>query len=376
MRFTHSTELLPEYVLDIFNASTIHSYEPGPSHFTATGLERGPMEVALLKEHGRQDTEILDGLRAFRGTIAHKILEDGAQSLSNVDTERRLYREIEVDNRRFVLSAQYDALVRQGEKNILVDWKGAAVGSLTYGTQPDKGGMETEFGPRKRSWVMQANINRMLIEGDSSYYLRWLDKDWRDHVGDDYISSPYLKSRKAEWAATKVDEIHFVALVFDWRASETYDDEGYPFGWITVKRMPILTDEEVMSYVQERVRRQLPAMDGEEPDMCSAEESWTTKGVFKVYDKESLSKPKARAINGGANFETLREASAFAREQEKKWQASKKKSDRERKTAIKKTADKHAKCARWCDVAKFCKRASVIEKNPWEIHAERERRNS
>lgn len=127
-------------------------YDKGPADFSATGLLKPPQQRRLLQTyagHPELVEDAQDRIWALLGKAVHKILEEHGSEDHII--EERLFREIDVDGEKYVVSGAMDVQQDQATGVWKInDWKVTSVGTLMYGEQP------------KPDWVAQLNIYEWL----------------------------------------------------------------------------------------------------------------------------------------------------------------------------------------------------------------------
>jgi len=214
---------------------------PNPSErlISVTSLINAPRIVRLLALHRAElplDT-VGDDTWKLLGTAVHAALEKAAASADPAPllVEHRCETTVSVDGTPWTVSGQLDVLEADG---VLWDWKITSAWSVSDG----RGG--------KSEWSAQLNTLRWLLE------------------------------RSGTVPRGTVRGLAVWAILRDWSASQARRDPGYPQAQEVALPYPTWTDDEVQSYVLDRLRRHEAAR-ASLPD-CTAEERWARDAGYAV----------------------------------------------------------------------------------------------
>jgi hypothetical protein len=223
----------------------------GGGDISVTKLIDAPQKRALLKQYGSAIVEdVSDRVWSLLGQAVHTILERANRSDI---VEDRLY--VDIDG--WSLSGQFDRMDCSGE--YLDDYKVTGVYKVMRSDYTD--------------WERQLNVLRYLA-----------------------VQNGY-----------PVDKLRIIAILRDWKQSESKRKEGYPEVPIATVEIPVWSDERVLAYIKERIALHQKADAGEEV-LCTDEERWYEgtkwalmkvggKRAIRVYeDKDDIQQPIADGL--------------------------------------------------------------------------------
>jgi hypothetical protein len=88
---------------------------------------------------------------------------------------------------------------------------------------------------------------------------------------------------------TAVKQLRVIAIIRDWQRRRASEDSTYPQSPIKIIEIPLWTDEEQDSYVEERVRLHQEAefkrLTGDEIEQCTQSETWKKDDSYAVMKK-------------------------------------------------------------------------------------------
>lgn len=347
--------LAPAFFTDIIEAADtkVFPYSRGPSHFSATGFEQGPMERQLARRTVPQKS-VWEAIASLDGTMLHYGMEKAAEACKGFTTERRLYRVIEVDGKKLVVSGCNDL---QGKSedigHFLCDWKRTKAYGVVFAKKEGASGtvfIDGEY--HKKSWVMQLNVNRWLAASDKSYYFNEeFEKNWRTFFKEDMgreptaedFAGPWFEGYKIYNEPFKPDRLLIGAFLKDWDEKKAAQQEDYPQANVCFVDQPFLSDADVEAYIHERIQY-LDGYDEVELDnvpLCSDDERWKKDDVWKVYDTTSKAKNPVSRKNCDS-YEEAKEAVSY-------WEIKTGNPHR-----IEHFPGTYDKCAKYCDYRYDC----------------------
>jgi len=224
----------------------VNQYNAGDSFITATGLIE-PARIGALKAIHRDEMseDALDLLYSVQGTSMHTIMETAGRELEDEGyiVEKRYYTEVMGK----LISAQID-LFHQGQ-GLLQDYKITSVYSVRDGA--------------KEEYVKQLNIGAYILRQNGF----------------------------------EVKQLQIVAILRDWskleRAREVADCAAkgytprYPEHQVAVLDVPLVSDDEVLDYIKERLAAHIDARTSAPTALpeCTEEERWAKPDVYAVTKK-------------------------------------------------------------------------------------------
>lgn len=209
----------------IVQAISNDPYNPGHSDITCTGLIAPPRQKALMKLHAdKLEIDASSRVWALVGQAVHGILERSCPE--NCLSEERLY----IERCGWKIGGQYDYF--DPASGLLQDYKVTSVWSVKDGA--------------KSEWLAQLNILATIM---------------REH-------------------GYQINQLQIVAILRDWRKSESYQNSDYPQMQSILIDIPLWSEEKCEEYIFERVRLHQMARDNL-PE-CSAEERWQTADIWAV----------------------------------------------------------------------------------------------
>ena len=246
---------LPPFVVE---ALTFSDYSKGDSQISVTQLIDSPRITQLKKRFADQlESDAVDFVWSRFGTSVHTMFEEAIKS-SGFDaiTEERMF----VDLDGWTLSGAVDMQEVHEDGVIVSDFKVTSVWSVIYD---------------KTSWHDQLNTYAYLI-------------------------------RKAKGLSVK--KLQIVALLRDWQRRKAEEDINYPESPIAIIEIPLWSDSDQDTYIEERMRLHKEAdfdnaMDTE-MSQCTSAEMWEKPTKYAVMKKN-----RKRAIK---LHDDLDEATAMA----------------------------------------------------------------
>lgn len=246
---------LPPFVVE---ALTYSDYSKGDSQISVTQLIDSPRITQLKKKFADQlESDAVDFVWSRFGTSVHTMFEEAIKS-SGFDaiTEERMF----VDLDGWTLSGAVDMQEVHEDGVIVSDFKVTSVWSVIYD---------------KTSWHDQLNTYAYLI-------------------------------RKAKGLSVK--KLQIVALLRDWQRRKAEEDSNYPESPIAIIEIPLWSDDDQDTYIEERMRLHKEAdfdnaMDTE-MSQCTSAEMWEKPTKYAVIKKN-----RKRAIK---LHDDLDEATAMA----------------------------------------------------------------
>lgn len=243
---------LPE---PIVKALENKGYDKGLSDITATGLIEPPRIGALKEKYADVLTEDASELiYSLQGQSVHTILERAAKDLEaqGYISEKRFYHEIA----GWKVGAQID--IYNSALGLLQDYKVTSVYSVKSGV--------------KEEYAIQMNIQ--------AYIMRQNGHD--------------------------VKKMQIVAILRDWSKGQYERDTfgDYPEHQVKVLNVPLIPEEEVLKYLEARVREHQAARGAntdEELPLCSPEDRWARPDKWAVMEKG-----KKRALSLQDSLESAR----------------------------------------------------------------------
>jgi len=234
MKITNNFNL-PDVVV---SALTQDDYTKGKSNRSVTQLIDSP-QVAVLARENADDIEqdAVDFLWSRFGTSVHTMFERAAESAEKVISEQRMFAEV----LGWTISGAVDLQELVTGGRIVSDYKVTSVWSVIFA---------------KQEWHNQLNCYAWLI-------------------------------RKSQNTAVK--QLRVIAIIRDWQRRRASEDSTYPQSPIKIIEIPLWTDEEQDSYVEERVRLHQEAefkrLTGDEIEQCTQSETWKKDDSYAVMKK-------------------------------------------------------------------------------------------
>lgn len=327
-KFTDNEGMAPAFFTDLVEkVNEVFPYSRGPSHFSATGFEKGPMEHQLTRRVDPTKS-VFEAIASLDGTMLHYGMEEAAKKFGDrFVTERRLYRVIDTDNGPMVVSGCNDLQGKSDDiGHFLCDWKRTKAYGVVFAKKEGASGtvyIDGEY--HKKSWVMQLNVNRWLAASDRSYYFNEeFEKNWRTFFKEDNGREPTPEDFAGSWfegykiynEPFKPDRLLIGAFLKDWDEKKARQQDDYPQANVSFVDQPFLSDADVEAYIYERIQY----LDGyddvplDQVPLCSDEERWKKDDVFKVFDTTS----KAKNPISRKNCSALEEAQEAAQSWEVK----------------------------------------------------------
>lgn len=256
---------LPE---PIVRAITNDEYSKGDSVLSVTQLI-SPPRIVLLQELNDNNIEldIINRVPALFGTAVHKIVEKGAEGLSNHVVEERLFAEIN-------------------------GWKISGAVDL----QIDRGNGEWEINDYKVTSVYSVQTEKPEWEQQLNCYA--------------YLS--FLSHGR------KVTALKIVAILRDWQRRQSQMVPSYPQAQVCVVDIPVWPLEKQAQFVMDRVlahQEARKAVDNGEPLVyCSDQERWLRnetwavmkegrKSAIKLHDNQENAEGHAGELGTGHSVE-------------------------------------------------------------------------
>jgi len=273
-------------------------YNNSGSDYSVTSINQPPQQKQLMERHDYA-VDVRSKVWSILGTAVHEVLERMGGAEQGVITEQRLFMTIETaDGRKFKFSGAVDRCEKLSDGTYHIkDFKITKVFAVSHGVKDD--------------WQMQLNIYRMLAETNLKVSVNKLSieamlKDWSER--------DYMQSR--------------------------YSDRDYPSAEIHIVDVPLLTREEVMEHIMERIELHESAKflpDTELPE-CTDAERWCTNSGYRL-NKLGVNRalPKCSKIATAADAEEIRQ--------------TRKDKDNVEVTFVRGVSKR---CERFCPVKQFC----------------------
>lgn len=298
--------------MPIVRALENDSYSKGESDITATSLIE-PVRIRALKERHKEELvqDAADLIHILQGKSIHTILEGAGLSLEKdgLIVEKRFYIDVPLlDGTSWKVGAQVDLF--DANNALLQDYKVTSAHSVK--------------GSPKEEYVKQLNIGAHIL-------------------------------RKNGY---KVEKLQIVAILRDWskneykrekkRAEELgYSKPFYPSQQVVVLDIPVVDDNEVALYIEERVIEHKKAALSKEPALpvCTPEERWERRGDVAIIEEG-----KKRATKVFSSREEAELSLPFFQDKTKKT------------LTIVERPGESVRCTTYCPVASKC---SIAKKNGW-----------
>lgn len=286
----------------IVEAMTNDPYDAADSDYTATSLLQ-PARMRRLQQMFPDDCveDVSDRMYSLIGQSLHVILERAANALSEEGfvVEKRFSKMVPVDGDLYKVSAQVD--LYDPATATLSDYKTTSVSALSYGV--------------KEEHKYQLNLQALLVRA----------------------------------AGFPVEKLQIVGIFRDWSATRAEAQDSYPQEPAVVQDVPLMTDEEILTWVTSRVRAHQQAKQATtqaQLPLCTDEETWTrTDGdVFAV-----LKPGAARALK---LMPTKHEAEAYVKERS------------DASLIIEERLGKSVRCNNYCPASKVCVQWKISARNP------------
>jgi len=232
----------------------------GGGDISVTKLIDSPQVRLLQKMHRQAIVEdVSDRIWSLMGQAVHHVLERSAEE--EVIVEKRFFAEVN----GWTLSGQVDRLEPSAKK--ISDWKFVS----TYKADGDE------------SWTKQLNVLAYLARANG----------------------------------IPVDKLEIVAIFRDWQRAVAKRDPSYPQIMVKVIPVPVWSDEEVKSYIEDRISLHQKA-DSEGKAMCSDDERWyagTTWALMKEGGKKAIKLAQVKEDLGepGKGYEIVERKGGYRR---------------------------------------------------------------
>ena len=217
----------------ILRAMENDDYNPGNCDYTATGLIKPPRIRALEAIHKDElEEDLEDGLYRLYGKMMHKLLEQ-AGDFGNEIKEKRYFMDLEVDGKKYVISAQMDLLALVSGR--LTDYKFTSAWGYTKGKKA------------KPEHIQQLNIQKEILKQND----------------------------------LEVAELNISALLRDWSKGMARTRAAFPERPIVRQELPIWPSQQTLDFMTERVRMHETAKT--ELPQCNNEDMWGDQKRCKDY---------------------------------------------------------------------------------------------
>lgn len=229
MKYTNKNEL-PDYVVGWLKND---EYDYESDTISATKLIAPPRQYALYKLHADDlEIDVSDLIASRYGTAIHAAFEQ--IEFENIEQEKRMYCEIEVDGKVFKLSGKFDMLkLLPDGTHKLIDIKSTSVWSYIYGSKTE-------------DYIKQLSIYKFL--GNKNGY----------NIGSDAD----------------------ICMIFtDWNKTKAATSLDYPPLRIAIKPIVLWDDQKTEDFIKERLRLFIAA-EKELPE-CTPKELWENRGKVK-----------------------------------------------------------------------------------------------
>lgn len=232
MNLTNLNGLPDAFVKAVRNDSYV-----GGGDISVTRLIDAPQRRSLNKTYKDYVVEdVSDRVWSLMGQCMHTLLE---RANTTALVEQRLYMEVG----GWQLSGQFDRL-HLGDKT-LQDWKMTTVYKA-------EGSID---------WERQLNILRMLAKANGY----------------------------------EVDKLQVIAVLRDWKLSESLRNPDYPSANVQVIDVPVWSDDQAMAYIRQRIDMHQRSDRGEVV-LCSDEERWYAGTTYALM-KEGGKRAKKVSVN-------------------------------------------------------------------------------
>jgi hypothetical protein len=226
MRLTNNFSL-PEVLMDLCAED---DYDKGEADFSTTELIQPAWRKMLFAQHGDDVTEdISERFWSMSGNAKHYILEKIAkQNPERYIAEVRYY--IEIDG--WKIGGKLDLFDK--EKGQLWDYKETSCWKIAFGDYED--------------WSLQASINRYILS-QNGIHPKWVSN---------------------------------MAMLKDWKKRESRYKKDYPVAPIVPVNLKVMSDEDTLAYIKERLALHVAAREGK-AEVCSSKERWEQPAKWAVY---------------------------------------------------------------------------------------------
>lgn len=224
MKLTNKLNLPQPLVKAVAN----DGYSKGDCDISVTSLLKPPQIVQLEKRHEEEiEEDVSDRIWSLVGQSIHGILERAEETAI---AERRLY--VEVDGWR--IGGQMDRFVLK--EGLLQDYKVTSVYKVRDGIPED--------------FAKQLNIYAHILRANGE----------------------------------EVKKLEIVAILRDWSKNAVEREEGYPEHQVAVLDVPIIPDDEVLSFMKERVKahKEAVSLPSEQLPPCTKEDRWAKPDVWAI----------------------------------------------------------------------------------------------
>jgi len=227
--------------IEIIRAVENDSYSKGDSVKSVTGLLQPP-QISILNEHHHEEltADISERIWILLGQSVHTILERANEGKEGTLTEERMFGEVG----GWSISGQTDSIAL--DEGILKDYKVTSVWNVVNALKQGK-----------PEWEQQLNC------------YAWLNR---------------VNSRET------INQLNIIAISRDWSKFQHQRSGGdYPPAPVSVINIPMWTDEEQQSFIEERVSLHQEAeaeylINGTLPE-CSDADRWKKEDTYRVMKK-------------------------------------------------------------------------------------------
>lgn len=218
----------------IVQAITNDPYSSAGSDISVTKLLTPPYQLQLLKKHAHELIEdVADRVWSLVGQVGHSIIERMPLDPAISVAEQRLFMELQVSGKPFIVSGQFDLI----EGGVITDWKFTSVWS--------KDG--------KADWTGQLNLLAALCDNQ---YVK---------TGDERFN---------------IVGTQIIAIFRDWQKAKAKIGD-YPSTQVGVIPVKLWTKEERHQFLLDRVAAHTDA----NPAPCTDNDRWATDPVYAVMKK-------------------------------------------------------------------------------------------
>jgi len=338
MQYTNKHNLPPAIMRAVQNELYVKE-----GHISATELI-APVQQTQLKwrYNDKVVVDVMDEIWALLGSATHAILEWGSRSPTHIKLYQAVDRAVTAMQSGLPPQTAIDGLVRN-ITNLMRD----------LSTKPSLGRIVERrmFKYNVLGWTVSCKAD--LIE---------------HHILDDYkVTKAYaiVNGIKSEWQKQLnvnrhiarangeiIDKCRVIAILKDWSQLEATKNSQYPQQQVIVMESPLLEDQTIEKYIENRVRANQEAQKVSDEDLppCSPEERWTKPTQFAVHGLNQMGNPKQKAYRV---FETSHEAIEMVQQMNAKGNGH---------YMMQVRQGGSFRCEKYCAVAPFCKQWERISK--------------
>ena len=267
--------------LQVWLASDSYDYVNNPKYISATSILKPVRQIVLSKRLPEQNIDLSDRAAVSMGTAIHDGIEH-AWANPNLSFTKLNYPSEFIDK---VLvnpkpeDIKEDSIPVYIEQRAIKEFNGYSIGG-------------------KFDFV----INKALHDiKTTSVYTYMKDSHAKDYI----LQGSIYKWLNPEIITSNTLTINFVFT--DWSSASAKAKSDYPQSRCAFKEYPLMSTEEIETYLRDKLNSVMENIDKDEADICecSDEDLWRSKTVYKYYADPS------KLMRATKNFTSLEEAVAY-----------------------------------------------------------------